>query len=367
MTTNNLPRILVVDDDSIVRETFSELLALEGYEVATACDGLEVLTSVPQFRPDVILLDVMMPIIDGYTVCRRLKSNPEWQHIPIILVTALDGRNDLLRGLEAGADEFLSKPVDRAELRARLRTMLRIKRQYDSLQEDVKMREDLINMAVHDIRSPLTAVMMHCGLLNLTGQNLTDRQRHSINTIRSQTQQINAFANDLLVLAKMEHGQLTLQETEVSIAEVIGRLREQYALLADALGVKFETEMEQQRYPVKLDPGLFTRTVDNLLSNALKFSSSGEKVTLRVSYPNGTTGGTSGPKLRVEVADEGPGVPVEYREVIFDKYKTLDAKKEGVSQTGLGLAFCKMSVDAHNGRIFVTDNQPKGSIFTVEI
>lgn len=365
MNTKNIARILIVDDDNIVRETFSELLGLEGYTVATACDGLEALTTVPQFLPDIILLDVMMPVVDGYTVCRRLKNDANWQHIPIILVTALDGRADLIRGLEAGADEFLSKPIDRAELRARLRTMLRIKRQYDSLQEDVKMREDLINMAVHDIRSPLTAVMMHCGLLTLTGKNFTPSQHRSIETIRTQTQQINAFANDLLILAKMESGQLNLKQTEVSISELIMQLQEQYNLMADALGVKFLTYIESQRYPVILDPSLFTRIVDNLLSNALKYSSSGGKVTLKVRYPYGTV--PDAPKVRVEVADEGPGVPAQYRDSIFDKYKTLDAKKDGVSQTGLGLAFCKMSVEAHNGRIFVTDNQPKGAIFVVEI
>ncbi|MCA9875786.1 MAG: response regulator [Ardenticatenaceae bacterium] len=364
MTTENSPRILIVDDDLIVRETFSELLALEGYKVATACDGLEALTTVPQFLPDVILLDVMMPVVDGYTVCRRLKNSAEWQHIPIILVTALDGRSDLIRGLDAGADEFLSKPIDRGELRARLRTMLRIKRQYDSLQEDLKMREDMINMAVHDIRSPLTAVMMHCGLLSLTGKNLTPNQQHSIEAIRSQTQQINAFANDLLVLAKSESGQLTLKKVETFIAELIERLQEQYTLMAETLDVTLQTDIEPQRKPVVLDPSLFTRTIDNLLSNALKFSSAGEKVTLRVRFPNGSSGG---PQLRVEVADEGPGVPLAYRESIFDKYKTLDAKREGVSQTGLGLAFCKMCIDAHKGRIFVTDNQPKGSVFVVEI
>jgi len=365
MNNTQKSRILIVDDDAIVRESFSELLALEGYTVATACDGLEALTTVPHFAPDVILLDVMMPVVDGYTVCRRLKSNPNWHHIPIVLVTALDGRADLIRGLEAGADEFLSKPIDRGELRARLRTMLRIKRQYDSLQEDVKMREDLINMAVHDIRSPLTAVMMHCGLLALKSSNLTESQLHSIETIRSQTQQINAFANDLLILAKMESGQLILKQQEVAVADLIGQLQNQYALMADALGVTLQTHIEPQRYPVVLDPSLFTRTVDNLLSNALKFSTSGEEVSLRVMYPNGTAQGN--PKLRVEVADQGPGVPAEYREQIFDKYKTIEAKKEGVSQTGLGLAFCKMSVEAHHGRIFVTDNQPKGSIFVVEI
>ncbi len=359
------PRILVIDDDLIARETFAELLMMEGYETAVAADGLEGLTAVPNFDPDIILLDVMMPIIDGYSVCRRLKSNPQWQHIPVILVTALDSQADKLRGLEAGADDFLSKPIDRTELRARMRTLLRIKRQFDGLQEAIKMREDLIHMAAHDIRSPLTAVAMHCGLLASNNSNLTPSQIESIEAIRSQTQLINTFANDLLVLAKMESGNLVIKPIEVSVASLIGNLQEQYNLMADLVGIDFQVHIEPQRYRIELDRSLFTRTIDNLLANAFKFSSPGEAVTLEIKYP--LTYSPQAPRLRVEVIDQGPGIPEKYREAVFDKFKTISMKKQGVPQTGLGLAFCKMSVEAHNGRIFVTDNKPKGAIFVVEI
>lgn len=365
MEKNTLPRILVVDDNPTARETFSELLTLEGYEVLAASDGLGALTSVPDFMPDVILLDVMMPVLDGYSVCRRLKSDPQWQHIPIILVTALDTRTDLVRGLEAGADEFLSKPVDRVELRSRLRTMLRIKKQYDSLQAALKMREDLVHMVVHDMRSPLTVILMHSSLLSLQGKQLPPEQLDSVEAIRTQAARLNAFANELLLLGKMESGELVLQQQEVIISEMLASLREQYALLAQSGGIQFRYEEATQPYPVLLDPGLFTRTIDNLLANALKISSPGDTVTLQVGFPR--DGSPETPDLQVAILDQGPGVPAEYRETIFDKFKTVKVKKKGVSQTGLGLAFCKMSVEAHHGRIYVTDNQPRGAKFVVEI
>lgn len=365
MDKNKPARILVVDDNPTARETFSELLTLEGYEVLAASDGLGALTSVPDFLPDVILLDVMMPILDGFSVCRRLKNDPQWRHIPIILVTALDTKADLIRGLEAGADEFLSKPVDRVELRSRLRTMLRIKKQYDSLQEALKMREDLVHMAVHDMRSPLTVILMHSSLLSLKAGHLTPEQMESVEAIRSQANRLNAFANELLLLGKMESGELTLQRQEVAVSEMLAPLQEQYALLAQTSGIHFQLEAAQQPYPVQLDPGLFTRVIDNLLANALKISSPGDRITLRVQFPR--NGASGAPDLRIAVLDEGPGVPPQYRETIFDKFKTANVKKKGISQTGLGLAFCKMSTEAHNGRIYVTDNQPKGAKFVVEI
>jgi len=126
--------ILVVDDEPVIRKILNDLLLSEGYRLEFACDGFEALQKLPAVEPDLILLDVMMPAMSGLEVTRRVKSNPEWQPIPIILVTALDGRKDVARGLDAGADDFIRKPFDQVELLARVRSMLRIKGQYDLLE-----------------------------------------------------------------------------------------------------------------------------------------------------------------------------------------------------------------------------------------
>ena len=121
------PRILVVDDESSARNTLEAFLFGEGYDLAFAASGPEALARLDELVPDLILLDVMMPGMDGFKVCQRLKTDKRWRHIPIILVTVLDSKEDLARGLDAGADDFLSKPVNGLELRARVRSMLRIK------------------------------------------------------------------------------------------------------------------------------------------------------------------------------------------------------------------------------------------------
>ena len=132
------PRVLIVDDESSGRDALEALLYQEGYELAFARDGYEALSAIADAPPDTVLLDVMMPNLDGFEVCRHIKGDARWQHISVVLVTALDSKEDIVRGLDAGADEFLSKPVNGPELRARVRTMLRIKSQYDQLREELR-------------------------------------------------------------------------------------------------------------------------------------------------------------------------------------------------------------------------------------
>jgi len=138
--------ILIVDDDSSARDTLEALLFQEGYDLFFAANGQEALERIDDVNPDVILLDVMMPGMDGFQVCQVLKTGPNWRHVPIILVTALDSREDMVRGFDAGGDDFVSKPIDGLELRARVRSMLRIKRQYDLLEAQRRELQETLHL-----------------------------------------------------------------------------------------------------------------------------------------------------------------------------------------------------------------------------
>jgi CheY-like chemotaxis protein len=157
--------ILVVDDEPSGFDVIEAHLFRERYDLSYASSGIKALNLIDSLEPDVILLDVMMPEMDGIEVCRHIKSDPQWQHIPIIMVTALTSKEDLARSLDAGADDFLTKPISGVELRARVRSMLRIKQQYDALEATLQLREDLSNMIVHDLRNPLTTILMSSSLL----------------------------------------------------------------------------------------------------------------------------------------------------------------------------------------------------------
>lgn len=358
---NKRPYILIVDDDPSARETTELLLMPEGYQMSFAVSGPDALAQLAELEPDVILLDVMMPGMDGYEVCRRLKAAAAWRHIPVILVTALDTKENLALGLDAGADDFVSKPVNKLELRARVRSMLRIKQRHDDLEQLMRLREDLSNMVMHDMRSPLTAMALYLDLLEK--ESLSPQGQNSLKTLRIQANRLNSFITDMLVMTKLEQGKLVLYETDIEMRELLTVVYENYQLLADSRGLKFVLELPNAPLYLTGDANLWQRVLDNLISNALKFSLPGGAVTLRLK----TAPSEREQRFCLQVLDEGPGVPPEHRETVFDKFQIVSVRRRDITQMGLGLAFCKLVVEAHRGRIYITDNEPQGAIFNIEL
>ncbi len=363
---NHKGTILIVDDEPIARDIIEGFLYPEGYNLVFATSGMEVLTRIGNLNPDVILLDVMMPVVNGFEVCRRLKANPHWRHIPIILVTALVNKEDFVAGFEAGANDFLRKPVSELELRARVRSMVRIKQQYDQLENTLNLREDLARMIVHDLRIPLSVILGFSELL-LLNENHTPENLMEIQEIRTQAGYLDSLLNDLLIIAKIESGQPILNQAQVEINELIRQSNKTHKIISQSKKINLVFDLPEESRQIWLDANLFQRMLDNLISNALKFSPAQSTVTVRLEYPQTGAKSLAKPQIRLKVIDEGPGIAPEHYETIFDKFEIVELKRRGIPQVGLGLAFCKMIVEAHGGRIFVESNQPTGSIFTVEI
>jgi signal transduction histidine kinase len=351
------PQLLIVDDEPMARRTMEMLLLREGYELVFAEDAYSALAQLDDELPDLILMDVMMPGMDGFELCDKVKRNPNWRHVPIILVTALDSKQDLAQGIDAGADDFLHKPYNGLELRARVRSLLRIKQRHDELQEALQLRQDLSNMIVHDIRGPLSSIMIYCDLLlqELGGASET------VDVIRNEAARLSGFLTDMLMMAKMEHGRLRLMLTEVDLNELLTAVCETYVPMAALKEIHVVRQVESTSCPVTVDANLMRRVLDNLVSNAIKFSPKASTITLKLAAESRGAGVT------ITVADEGPGIPAEFRETVFNKFQIIASKRRDVAQVGLGLAFCKMVVDAHDGRIVVDENTPQGAIFTVTL
>lgn len=356
-------KILIVDDEQSMRLQLESMLIGEDYQITLLGDGKELLDKLPEMMPDLIILDLMMPQINGFEVCHRLKKHPQFQHIPIILVTVMDGETALTRGLvEAGADDFLQKPVSRLELRARVRSMLRIKKQYDELQRIMRMREELSNMVVHDMSSPIVSVLLHATLMK---DKITDSELlNHLQMIQIAAERLDSFVNDMLMLAKMEESKLHLNQAMVNINQLVLDAEKPFRVIAQSKGIQLKIGLPQQPIKKLVDRNLFGRVIANLLANALQYSPNGTTVTLSLSakYINDNER-----QLRIQVSDQGPGIKEEYRNRVFEKFEVIDLKKKGVPQIGLGLTFCKMAIEAHGGRIYVKPNQPQGSIFVVEI
>jgi two-component system, sensor histidine kinase and response regulator len=350
------PSILVIDDEPDNFDVVETLLDGKQYQLHYAPNGKQALARLNSFQPDVILLDVMMPDLDGMEVCRRIKADPQWQVVPIIMITALTAKEDLAQCLAAGADDFISKPVNGVELRARVHSMLRIKQQYDNLQALLNLREDMVYSLVHDLRTPLVNIFLSTEMLRLP--NLApEMQERKLNQIATAGQRLQSLIDNLLIMAKLESGKMVLNYTDVDLCKPCMSALEDVEAIATQKHLTLVSELPEPGSIVKLDAAIFRRVLDNLLSNAIKFSPVNSQVTLRAQYLDVGV-------AKVQIADLGMGVPNKLRQTIFEKYETGTLMQE-VSQLGLGLAFCKMAIEAHNGTITVEDNYPQGSIFTI--
>jgi signal transduction histidine kinase len=198
-----------------------------------------------------------------------------------------------------------------------------------------------------------------------TLESLDSRDARAIQT---QAYRLDAFLNDMLILAKLESERLMLNRSMVDINQMVEQVKESYCVVALSKNVELTTDLPPAGEHVLLDANLFQRVLENLVSNALKFSSRESQVTLQVEYPRAKTLlYASVPRVRIKVFDQGPGISEEDRERVFDKFEIVKLKEEGDPQIGLGLAFCKMVVEAHSGQINVEPNSPQGSVFVVEV
>lgn len=350
--------ILIVDDEPDNFDVLEALLGSRSYQLHYASHGQDALDSLEVFNPDLILLDVMMPGLDGIEVCQRIKALPEWQAVPIIMVTALSDKEDLARCLKAGADDFISKPVNTLEIRARVHSMLRIKQHYDDLQSLIKLREDMVNMMVHDLRNPLSSIFL--GLDIIEKLNLSpEAQKAKLDQVRFSGQRLQSLIDDLLLMAKIESGKISLNLSKISLSDLMPFVLADFKEIADHKNIEIVSQLPKDGRSVSVDIAMFRRVLDNLLSNAIKFSPSKSQILVCVKYLE------SG-DVSIRIADRGAGVPDELRESIFEKYE-IGTLMQDVDQIGLGLAFCKMVIKAHGGKISIESNQPKGSIFVINL
>ncbi|MDX2096227.1 MAG: hybrid sensor histidine kinase/response regulator [Leptolyngbyaceae cyanobacterium bins.59] len=363
---NRKPVILVVDDEPTGFAVIRALLKPEGYEFFHVTNGNDAIEQLDTLKPDVILLDVMMPDKDGIETCCEIKANPEWAIIPILMVTALHAKEDLARCLNAGAEDFISKPVNGIELRARVRSMLRVKRHYDILKATLQLREDMSSMMVHDLRTPVSSILLGSHMV-LMQDVLSAQNQERLQLVYRAGQQLNSMIDELLLMAKLEAGSLILNRSELDLNALATTVISEFQELANSKKLYLDVHLPQTGQWITADVNLLHRLMDNLLSNAIKFSPAGSTVALSIEHlPCAPKDGQVRMQTRIQVADQGPGIKPDVRPYIFNKYEVGETI-ENVSQIGLGLAFCKLVVEAHGGQIYVEDNAPRGAVFTVEI
>ncbi len=362
----SIPKVLIVDDELSMRTHIKMMLENQGYDLQLLENGeqlIQILAEAEGALPDLIILDVIMPGLNGFAICKKIKTNHRWQHIPVIMVTVLNAKEALVKGSASGADDFLQKPVNKLELQTRVRSMLRIKEQYDQLDRILHLREELSNMVVHDMSSPITSIQLHTALLE---EQLTDaEQKNHLDMIKMASDRLDSFVNDMLMMAKLEQSKLHLNRAKVDVCEMARNAEKHFGIMAKSKGIELKLKIPDTPITLNLDANLFSRVFANLLANALQYSPPDSQVILQLDYTRSPQ--DSRHHLKIQIKDQGSGIPEADRLRVFNKFEVVDLKKKGVKQIGLGLTFCKMVVDAHEGHIFVEANQPQGSIFVVEI
>ncbi len=362
-------KILIVDNEIQVVKRVEALLIPQNYEVITASGGEEALRLVQQKEPDLILLDVLMPVLDGFEVCRRLKDNAETCLIPVVFMTVLSDIGDRVKGLEAGADDFLTKPVHRDELLARIRTSLRLKQTIDhkvhalhrQLQEATERESQLFTNMSHELRTKLDVIIGFSEVLQeQTCGELNDEQEEYVNYILTGGNQMLDLVNGLLDLAKIEAGKMEVRLEELDLRSLLAESLELVQGGALAHDITLSLEIADDINTIVGDKRKVQQIVFNLLSNAVKFTP--DQGTAGIKATETSEG------VQIAVWDTGVGIAPEDQRRIFEEFQPLsDAHVTTTVGTGLGLALTKKFVELHGGTIELESRSGQGSTFTFSL
>jgi two-component system, sensor histidine kinase and response regulator len=376
-------KVLIIDDDATFRLISSRILSKAGFEVRQADDGPAGLAIAEAECPGVILLDWMMPTMDGPEVCGRIRDDARLSNSQIIMLSARGELDDRVQGLDAGADDYLVKPCEQKELLAHVRSAMRIhelKLQLDQkatlLQESVgkleelaRQREEFTAVLVHDIRSPMSTILAALELTEMRadGARILDDElrtifQHGYDTVNH----IITLVNEILDFSKAESGSVPLEFAPHPMEPFIREAVSHLAVAAQQKGVALRLEIPADLPTIPIDRGKLLRAVGNLLSNAVKFTPAGGTVTVcgATSAGRGLDAGKEFVNIRVE--DTGAGIPAKDLPYIFNPYYQAKQKTRQLG-TGLGLAIVQRIVAAHSGTVSVQSTEGVGTAFAISL
>ncbi len=373
----NQAKILIVDDIKANRDILKYLVVSLGHTPLIVENGRSALALMEDQLPDIILLDIIMPEMDGYEVLNYIKDNSNLRHIPVIMISAIDEIDSVVKCIEKGADDYLTKPFKSALLKSRIGACLEKKwlrdremqlhekllENYDALKNAERARDTMVHMIVHDLRNLLSIVLGHAQILQVSiNDDDTDKEEISncLEGIIVSSEEMSSLIRTILDVSKLESGELPVSFSTINASQVIKGLCKQYDRQAQKKGAFLSIKTESDNLMVKADKSLLSRILQNLVNNAFKHTTKGTNVTMSAKR--------DGENIVFSVTDNGPGIPGKYKDKIFDKYFQIETgdkrKKHGI---GLGLTFCKMATEAQGGKIWVESQEGKGTSFKVAL
>ncbi len=341
-------RILVIDDERRMCESIRILLEKEGYRVVTAGDGAEGIEILKEQRFSLVIVDLMMPKVDGFEVLSYVRRN-----LPQTLVIVITGYSSMRSSIEAlrgGAYDYLTKPFDFDIFK------LTVEKALDKLRIQ-RLNDEFISMITHDLKNPLTSIIGYCSLL-LSGAygEVVEAMQPPLKGINTNAERLLDLINDFLVVNKISAEGLKLEKQSLQLNNLLQHLADSVQAQMEIKKIKLELGLDSDIPSVECDPLQIERVVNNLISNAIKFTPLGGHI--------GITSGYDDDWIWFSVSDSGPGIEPEKQQSIFEKYSRVDRKVEG---TGLGLFITKSIVDLHQGSIDLESTPGEGATFTVHL
>lgn len=378
----DLPLILVVDDDRSMRLVIRKAMETEGYRVVEATNGEECLAAYQQLQPDVILLDAMMPVMDGFTCCSKLQSLFDLDAIaelpgdrtPILMITGLDDQASVDRAFDAGATDYVTKPIHWAVLRQRVRRLLQASRAIRDISESKRVEAEIrtalkkeqelnelksrfVTMTSHEFRTPLTTILSSAELLQDYGAKWAEeRKLQHLQRIQTAVQHMIGLLNDVLLIGKAEAGKLEHKPIQLDLVRFCRELVEEAQFTTSNHTIVFYSDLAE--VDAYVDEKLLRHILSNLLSNAIKYSPQGGKIQLELLRQQSVAS--------FAVQDQGIGIPAEDFEQLFNSFYRAN-NVGNISGTGLGLAIVKKSLDLLAGEVVVESKVGVGTKFTVNI
>ncbi|MEI6061613.1 MAG: response regulator [Bacteroidota bacterium] len=362
--TQNIPDILIVDDVSANLKILGEILKREGYKVRPVPDGILALQVAAKEKPDLILLDIMMPGMDGFEVCRRLKENTSLNDIPVIFISALNDTRDIVKALSSGGVDFITKPFKAEEVTARVNTHLKLHLQSKKLLEQSKelkhlnqTKDKFFSIIAHDLRGPLGGFMGLTELMADDSQLFTAaEQKEMTNDLSKAARNIFNLLENLLEWAQMQQGHTAFMPRQINLSELVFECIKMLSESIRKKSIRLSVEVPANQ-EVFADINMLQSVIRNLVSNAIKFTPQGGRVSILAGLAENNTS-------VIAVKDSGIGMSITLLASLFQiNINSSRPGTEGEPSSGLGLLLCKEFIEKHGGELWVESEEGKGSDF----
>lgn len=364
IVNQDVPNIIIVDDVPANLKILGNILKFEGYKVRPVTNGAMALKVAEIEKPDLFLLDIMMPDMDGFEVCRRIKENPKLLDIPVIFISALNDTSDIVKALKSGGVDFITKPFQSEEVLVRVNTHLKLYRQSKRLENQSKELQQLIatkdkffSIIAHDLRGPLGGFMQLSEMLAENFDEFTSELQKEMTIELSQSSRnIFNLLENLLEWSRMQQGQTTFTPKGINLQELASECINQLIDSIRNKNIQLEVDMPGNQ-KVLADRNMIQSVIRNLVSNAVKFTPRGGKVHISAGLAENNAS-------VIVVKDSGIGMSNAMISNLFHvNVNTRRPGTEGEQSTGLGLLLCKEFVQKHGGELWAESEEGKGSAF----